>query len=285
MQTRDDSLRRYLLGSVTDDERDAVERQLLSDDDIAARLTALDDELMLAAARRRLTPADQRAFEAAVQSSPARLRRFAETRALTESIAELAGHEDVLAAIPRANSRTPSRLAFAFAAVVVVIVVWQLLRTTDDAPAEPERASAPAAIPEGRRSPAVVATLTLSPRIDRTTTPGKVEPQNQLSLSDATTSVRLLANATVKTDGFERARAEVVPQGGSKVPIAETPVVRLGPQSVNVEWTFASAQIGAGAHRLVVVGETPGGGAEVLFEWFFTVVRVPAAETAGTPVR
>lgn len=274
----DRTLRRYLLGLATSRERDDIERGLLSDDAVALRLAALDDEMMVDAARNRLTPDEQRAFETAVQSSPARMRRLAEARALVDGIAALAPDEDPLAAVPDVRRSVSPRLVLALGTAVIVLGVlgWQLSRVLNSGPAGVDDARAAAGQPPSpARAAPTLATLRLGPRVERTPTTDS-GPENVLTVTPETTVVRLLASAVVRTDGITRTRAALRREGGQAVAIAEPADVRLGPRTLDVAWVFAAAQIGAGAHRLVVIGETGVGASETLFEWSFTVARPSA---------
>lgn len=89
-----------------------------------------------------------------------------------------------------------------------------------------------------------VATLVLSLRVERNTV--APAPQHRLVVSGATTDAHLMANVSMRTAGLARVGAHVARQDRTRVTIAEPADVRVGQDSVAVDWTFTAAQIDAG---------------------------------------
>jgi hypothetical protein len=118
--TSDDRLVRYLLDEASEDERAAVERELLADDDRYQELEAAEDELRHDYLRGALSPAQRARFEARFLATPA-------------GRGELERARDVLAAVdraaaPRPRASAPATRWLAAAAVLSVCVAgWSAL--------------------------------------------------------------------------------------------------------------------------------------------------------------
>lgn len=149
--TADRDARRYLLGRLPEEERDALELRLLTDDDTYRAVLAAEDELLDAYARGELSAADRRAFDEHLRPQPDLAERLSFARALQAYGAEAAspqsaGWSDRLAAWLTSLVPAPApalRLATAGLAVVLLAtagwLAWhsaELSRQVDELQAE-----------------------------------------------------------------------------------------------------------------------------------------------------
>jgi anti-sigma factor RsiW len=82
LQTSDRTLRRYLLGQLSDEEQSSVEQRFFTDDDYFQQVELAEDDLIEAYDRGELSPAERGRFESHFLSTPERRRRLQLTRTL-----------------------------------------------------------------------------------------------------------------------------------------------------------------------------------------------------------
>ena len=119
----DDMLRRYLLGETSDEEQTLLEQGYLADEDLFARLRAVESELIEDYWRDRLASAARQRFEAHYLSSPVRRERAAFVKSLIDyasrsGAADMRPHSVAEAAPGRA-----APAAWARAAVWAILIV------------------------------------------------------------------------------------------------------------------------------------------------------------------
>lgn len=107
------SLRRYLLGQMSEAEEARVEREYLGSDDALEALRALEDELIEEYVAGTLEPAERDRFERLFLASPARLERLVFLRALQDRAAPRTLH-----LVPAPGARSWARAAASLAVVV-----------------------------------------------------------------------------------------------------------------------------------------------------------------------
>ena len=100
MRHDDDRLVRYLLGALTEDETQRVEEDSLVDDDLAARLRLVEDDLVDAYARGNLTGDRLARFEAFYLASPGRRQKTEFAKGLLAAVENAA---------PRQEAKAPAR--------------------------------------------------------------------------------------------------------------------------------------------------------------------------------
>jgi anti-sigma factor RsiW len=83
---RDDELVRYLLGELPDEDAERLDEQSIADDEFAARLRLVEDELVDAYASGRLTGERRRHFESFYLASPRRREKAAFAKRLLEAV-------------------------------------------------------------------------------------------------------------------------------------------------------------------------------------------------------
>ena len=123
-----DGLQEYLLGQISEDQRQTMEQRLLTDDEFFEELEIAEDELIDAYLDGALAPTERQLFEQLFLASPERLRKLRFARALTRPNTFVAPVAVTLTERIRLvwNSQTWLLRAAAVAAVVIVIagVMW-----------------------------------------------------------------------------------------------------------------------------------------------------------------
>jgi hypothetical protein len=129
-ETGDATLVRFLLEDLPDVERAQVEDRFFADDELFARLLAVEGELIEDYLGGGLNEADRRRFEAVFLASPDRRRRFQVSQRLLQSLErEDQERPDPAAPAPRAGSGPrPMAIAAAVALVLLGLVAADDLR-------------------------------------------------------------------------------------------------------------------------------------------------------------
>jgi hypothetical protein len=181
-------LRRYLLRTLPEEERDELEAQVLRDDALFEELEALEDELFHDYAHGRLADGERRDFERSLLAAPGAAERVEHARALLAR----------LAPAPSRSVRWSAPAWLAAAAVVIALGAAWLWRGAPAAP--PQAAHSPAAPPSVPPAPSAappsaapapvtrVASLALAPGLLR----GSPGPLPRLTLGGDVGRVRLV---------------------------------------------------------------------------------------------
>jgi hypothetical protein len=102
--TDDELLRSYLLGQLPEEEADALERRLLTEDDLFELSEAIEADLLAEYAQGRLAPAERERVQRRLASSPQGRERLK----LARSLSILAGRDPKTAVLPFARRAAPS---------------------------------------------------------------------------------------------------------------------------------------------------------------------------------
>ncbi|MEP6742302.1 MAG: hypothetical protein ABJB61_07365 [bacterium] len=102
----DETLKRYLLGQISHEEREQIEREYLANKDLFDQLLAVEDDLMDEYARGQLSVGERNQFEVALLATPRQREKLRETLYLNESM-----RRQKLAAT-RSQKRTAPRTSF-----------------------------------------------------------------------------------------------------------------------------------------------------------------------------
>ncbi|HET9209292.1 MAG TPA: hypothetical protein VFR03_02775 [Thermoanaerobaculia bacterium] len=103
--TDDELLRSYLLGELSGDEMEALERRLLTEDDLFELSEAIEADLLAEYAQGRLAPAERERVQRRLASSPQGRERLL----LARSLSHLAGGDPEAEVLPFAPRTAPSR--------------------------------------------------------------------------------------------------------------------------------------------------------------------------------
>lgn len=158
--TDDELLRSYLLGELPDPEADHLERRLLAEDDLFDLAEALEGELLAAASRGELAPAERERVLRRLASSPEGRERLALARSLNTMADEK--KPSVVPFRPRAASSKPvvqwaALAAGLFAAAGLFWFTQQTPQEGDSAPQIVQERTAPARpSPQKRPAPPVI---------------------------------------------------------------------------------------------------------------------------------
>lgn len=146
--SRDSAARRYLLGTLPEDERQRLEAAYFADPAAFERVMAAEHALVDDYLERRLPADDRDAFDRHFLATPARARRVAEARALRERATRAVLRGDVPGAGQPAPSRTWLPLA---AALVLAAGLGVLVGSLGGSPTAPSsiaaRTGTPAPVP------------------------------------------------------------------------------------------------------------------------------------------
>jgi hypothetical protein len=114
---------RFLLGGLTEAERERVEEELLGDAEACEEVAAREDELIDAYLGGELGRRDRRAFEAALAASPRLEERVGFARALAAVVGEEAAADGAAGAPPERTRRQGTAPALRLAAVAAAVAV------------------------------------------------------------------------------------------------------------------------------------------------------------------
>lgn len=123
--SQQEAAKRYLLGTLSDEERDQLEQRYFSDTAEFDEIESAEDDLIDAYVRRKLTAEDRRRFELVVAGSPRLLQRVEFAKLLSQKTAS--SPSPVLVDPPHRGKwrelffGQPSRLAFGFGVLLVLL--------------------------------------------------------------------------------------------------------------------------------------------------------------------
>ena len=250
---------RFVLGDVTPEEHDRVERRFVDDPSFLDELCALEEEVLLSHARGALPLQQQELLRKRLHASPVLRRQFEEVQALAAAARRTSGVAPPASRRPRISLVT--WVAAAAVIPIAVIGVMQVARSRQPQPST----SAPVTAPAPARVP--VPTFLLAPGNVRTLS----EPQaNVLRLPAEAGTVSLVVVVSAQTLNDVRAELRVV--GG---PVAEEALdVRLGPRDGVVEIAVAvpARLLPPRDYLLTLSADSGAGGRSVVATRFFSVV-------------
>jgi hypothetical protein len=235
-------MRRFLLGNMTEEERDRIEERFIVDHESYEALCGIEDELILAHLRRELPEHMEEQFRMVILSSPVRRRRVDDMRAL------------VAAAEAVANpwwQWSPSRVVLVGAAASAVLVLTVGLTVHRERPPESAASQAESALAQtGPRTPVTKATLFLMPDVRL----AGEKPANVLRITSGIQEVEL--RMIVPADPGSRIIAELHRSDGAGVPIVGAPVTRVTPQGLNMTWVIPVSAVPPGQYDLTLNATT-----------------------------
>ncbi len=135
--------RRYLLGNMSEDEREQVESRLMTDDEFFRQINLIEDELVDDYLSGALSPKDRKRFEVTFLCAPERQHKLRFARALHTYAANTAHERATEGLTPKISwwqpilaILSPQRpaLAYALAAAVLVLLIggpWTIIRLVD----------------------------------------------------------------------------------------------------------------------------------------------------------
>jgi hypothetical protein len=248
-------MRRFLLGDVSEAERDRIEERFIVDHEAFEALYALEDELILEYLRQELPDEVEAQFRAAMLSTPAQRRRVDEMRPLlaaAEAVAKPWWHWP-----PQ-----PFVLLAATAAAVLILTAGLMVRQrssrVDDSRAAGTPQTAPAA-------PATIATFFLMPTVRA----ANEKPVNVWRIPRGTERVEL--QMIVPAEPGPGIRAELHRPDGTLVPIVGAPATRVTPQGLDVTWVIPASAVPPGQYDLALISETAGRAPENIANRSFTI--------------
>jgi hypothetical protein len=125
----DDELVRYLLGELSDEDAERLDERSLADDDFAARLRLVEDDLVDAYAAGRLAGERLKRFESFYLASPRRREKTAFAKRLLQTVErEALRRESDRAATAQRGNRVWFPLAAAAAVALCLLSGWLLVR-------------------------------------------------------------------------------------------------------------------------------------------------------------
>lgn len=129
---RDDELIRYLLGELPEDDVERLDEQSVMDDEFAARLRFVEDDLVDAYTRGELTAERTRRFEAFYLASPRRREKVAFARRLLRAVEQDAGRSRAVDSGSAKSRWIPWALAAAVALCLAAGALVQQARVQAD---------------------------------------------------------------------------------------------------------------------------------------------------------
>lgn len=255
-------MRRFLCGIATSEERQTVEHRLITDAPFAEKLGAMDDELLLAYARRELSDEVRKPLEECLRISAARRHRLQETEALLRSLSALDSGASRPTPGPGRSGIARRWLPLAMAASILAALAtaWFLTRGTN------LPGPAPAS---DRRAPGPMVTLTLAASGLRSDT----APQNIVVVPPGADALRLVGDLAISVKTGSSVSGTIEPVGEPALVLGSAPTVAATTTGWRMEWTLAAAQVPAGDYVVKLSATTGDGGSEVLGEWFFSRTR------------
>jgi hypothetical protein len=263
----EDLLRRFLVGEVSDQEREQVERRFIADPDFYDSLRGLEEEMLLSYHQGRLPDRWRLPFESHVLATAEGRRDLDRMGAFQDALA--AARPGVPAAVP------PQRrwwgfepgfgLMWAGAAAVLVLAagLWVSRDERGGAPVAPDAAQRNANIARP------LATFVLVPGLTRS----DLRQSNIFRLPAGSGDIRL--ELTVPADGVGDVDAELKPVGGAPLRIASRPQVRSAGNSLVVSWLIPANDLKATTDYLLTLwrSSTSPGEREAIASRFFSTVE------------
>lgn len=289
----EDLMKRFVLGDVSDAERERVEQAFQENSEYFDELCALEDELILLHLRDELPEVWTTRFRKVLEESPALARHVEETRALllaataerAAQVVETRSPAGLVEVPPVAGDRaqppatpapkearrawwgwSPGEFGFglaAAAALVAAVVGWSLLRTPQSG-VEPAGTAADA---QFRTVPTAVATLLLVPGLNR----GDLQQQNVFRVPAGTTGVEL--RLVVPGGHVAGMQAQLRPVGGTPLAIATEPTGTETPEGFEIRWSIPAGMMPPGDYLLSITSAVQGREPESVASRFFSIVE------------
>ena len=257
----DNFMRRFLVGEVSQSERDLVEERFMTDSTYFEALEALEDELILDYLRGELPEPWLKGFKARILDSPGRQKRVEDMRAFVTDlrIADRAIAEDdrrtnwaAWWTLPRLGI-----VATCAAVLATVVVGWRL---STRAPGAIEPATTVVSETPG---PIAVATFVLAPGLTRS----ELRQANVFRVPAGVNQINL--ELTIPGAVPARVGARLRRVGGSDVNVPREPAVEATPSGAKVTWPVP-LRLPRGDYLLTITPTTAPGG-EPLATRFFTI--------------
>src|SRR6266550_672721 len=112
---KDEKLRDFLLGDLSESERAAIEERFLADEDFSAQVHVVEDELIESYLRQELSTRDQQRFAAAFLTQPRRRERVLMMKGVLAAVSAEAALKHAAAPSPWASVMAFFRFGSAFA--------------------------------------------------------------------------------------------------------------------------------------------------------------------------
>jgi hypothetical protein len=263
---RDDLMRRFVIGNVTDDERERVERRFLEDQSYFETLAAIETEMLVAYERGDLSPEWRPGLEARLRHSRQMMRQLDDLRAIRSALSaspQAHGH-------PGSRIQTPARswrrwhMAVAASLAITALAAGALWLVSRDGSRSPAGEASDAAAP----ATPVVATFVLSPAGTRA---GQAAADS-FRVPPATDRVRLEFRSPV-VEATTMHDATLRPVGGDPTPVSTVPVVTVDGSSLLVRWDLPVAVLRAGDYIVTVRGLTSDRGSVTVATRTFSIVE------------
>lgn len=269
----DELLRSYLLGKLPDEDADRLEERLLADENLFDLAEAVELDLLAAADRGGIKPAEREEILRKLAASPRGRERLALARSLNILADEKAVERTVVPFPRRAPSFPPPAIHWmALAASLTMVVGLGLFAWINrgNAPVAPvtisHRGQTPAPTPQPSPTPSPAPPSTAMVMVSLMTTRGETAPVEKLTLSPATQ----IAEIQIDAEGLDATKSfsMVIRRGGEKIwnqSGLRITTLKWGPALVA---KVAAQSLKAGKYEVAV---TPEGGSEELTH--FDVVR------------
>ncbi|HSE99042.1 MAG TPA: zf-HC2 domain-containing protein [Blastocatellia bacterium] len=125
----DETLAKYLLGELSEQEREQIERQYLADGDFFDELLAVEDDLLDEYVRGELSAGDRERFEKHLLATPRQRERLQQVKVLMERLPAIRTPPPAKKWSFFGERRLAPRLAFAFASFLLVVGAgWLIIR-------------------------------------------------------------------------------------------------------------------------------------------------------------
>ena len=277
-------LTRYLLGSASQDEAEAIEEGAMVDDEAAWQLDAAENELVDRYSRGELSGETLRLFEQHYLASPRRQQKVRFAQALAARTSSASRGSTGLATSRAARRVLSWPLAAAAALVVVASGVFVIQRSTpEDQPVAPDRSGGGASAAGGSvQAPAL-------PRGTETVAPPRRESRVVFSLAAPlrgrdtggalvipTGATEVQMNLELEADEFPRYRASLRDTAADRVVWRSTGLDATRTAAVKVvEVVVPADRLAAGTYVMDLEGFSRSGEAEPLGAYAFRVTRAP----------
>jgi hypothetical protein len=296
-----DLMSRYLLGTATSVEQQALEDRYAADPEVFEQLVAVENELADRYARRELSAAEQAAFEQHVLAHPRRRARVEFAEALRQAVSETAAAPAALTVRERlaqwwqsVSSSQGMALGWAAAALLLTLAGWGVsrwLRPTINTDVAQHNGTA--VTPRPLSSPMVTPTLTSKPPAKPNATPGVSAPAvpafvtftlqsglvrgNEadtptLTIPAGTDEVRL----RLKSDASGYARYRLTLQQADGRILRN---INRAPQANTFTFNLPARLLTEGEYTVALFGLNPDGEADALSKTTFRVQRRGASKS------
>jgi len=266
-RTYDDELvTAYLLGAIPPDEADRLDELSIADDEFAARLSAVENDLVDAYVRRELSADRLERFRTVYLASPRRREKVALAEALAERIGAPAAAVRLVGAFPK--------WAFAAAACIPIAVGLSLLRApapqSQPVAQQPPQAHEPTPLPAQSPPPApptpITVALVLAPQLRSATS---IPTLNVPSAADTA-----LFHLEMESDEFSAYRATLRNPATNQV-VWRSGVLHAHPTAVAkvVSVGLPARLLQSQNYTFELMGDTGAGSGEFIGSYSFRVVK------------